>query len=67
MLTLSVLMIGSLSTWAAATATAPTAASVNFMNTDSLLRWILVGVIVLFVLIIAVLANAIKVAGGGFE
>ncbi len=67
MLTLSVLMIGSLSTWAAATATAPTAASVNFMNTDSLLRWILVGVIVLFVLIIAVLANAIKVAGGAYQ
>jgi len=47
-----------------AVVTGPSAAATSdSMNSDSLVRWVFTGVIALLVLIIAVLANAIKVAG----
>ncbi len=69
-LTISVILMSSLSGWAQTTASTTAnevAANTTMIPADTLLRWILVGVIALFVLMIAVLANAIKLAGGAYQ
>ena len=65
MLMLTLLMISNITGWTAAIEPTP-ASQPSTLSADTLMRWVLVGVIVLFVLIIAVLAGAIKLAGGNY-
>ena len=66
-LSLAVVLISSMPAWAAVTEAPVAATNTEFINSDSLLRWIMAGVIALFVIIIAVLANAVRVAGGAYQ
>lgn len=66
-LSLAVVLISNMPAWAAVTEAPFAATNTDFINSDSLLRWIMAGVIALFVIIIAVLANAVRVAGGAYQ
>lgn len=63
-LTATLFMLAGINSFAAEASATPASTSIS---SDTLVRYILAGVIVLFVAIIAVLSNAVKIAGNTFQ
>ena len=64
-LTATLFMLAGINSFAAGAD--PVAAPSTAISSDTLMRYVLGGVIILLVVIVAVLSNAIRIAGGSFQ